>query len=103
MIKEFVREEFREDLKEGAVLLDFYSKTCGPCKMLAFLLKDIDGQLKDRVKIIKIDFEENKDLIEEYKVEGYPTLVMLKDGVEVSRKSGLQQKPVIVRMMEEVL
>lgn len=103
MIKEFVREEFREDLKEGAVLLDFYSKTCGPCKMLAFLLKDIDGQLKDQVKIIKIDFEENKDLIEEYKVEGYPTLVMLKDGVEVSRKSGLQQKPVIVRMMEEVL
>lgn len=103
MIKEFVREEFTEDRKEGAVLLDFYSKTCGPCKMLAFLLKDIDGQLKDQVKIIKIDFEENKDLIEEYKVEGYPTLVMLKDGVEVSRKSGLQQKPVIVRMMEEVL
>ena len=103
MIKDFVKEEFNEDLKAGAVLLDFYSKTCGPCKMLSFILKDIDSKFGEAVKIIKIDFEENAELIDEYKVEGYPTLVMLKDGVEVSRKSGLQQKPVIVGMIEEVL
>lgn len=103
MIKELVKEEFTNDLAKGAVLVDFYSKTCGPCKMLAFILKDIDTQLSDKVKIIKVDFEENPDLIEEFNIEGYPTLVMFKDGKELSRKSGLQQKPVIVKMIEEAI
>jgi thioredoxin 1 len=103
MIKELVKEEFNNDLAEGAVLVDFYSKTCGPCKMLAFILKDIDSKLGDKVKIIKVDFEENPDLIEKYNVEGYPTLIMFKDGKEVSRKSGLQQKPVISKMIEEAI
>ena len=103
MIKELVKEEFTADLSEGSVLVDFYSKTCGPCKMLSFILKDIDKKLGEKVKIIKVDFEENPDLIEEHKVEGYPTLIAFKDGKEVSRKSGLQQKPVIIKMIEEVL
>ena len=103
MIKELVKEEFTADLTEGSVLVDFYSKTCGPCKMLAFILNDIDKRFGEKVKIIKVDFEENPDLIEEHNVEGYPTLVAFKDGKEVSRKSGLQQKPVIIKMIEEVL
>ena len=103
MIKELVKEEFTADLSEGSVLVDFYSKTCGPCKMLSFILKDIDKKFGEKAKIIKVDFEENPDLIEEHKVEGYPTLVAFKDGKEVSRKSGLQQKPVIIKMIEEVL
>ena len=103
MLKEMVREEFEQDIAEGSVLLDFYSKTCGPCKMLAFVLQDVEKQFGDDVKIIKIDFEENPDLIEKYTVEGYPTLIMFKDGEELSRKSGLQQKPVIIKMIEESL
>ena len=103
MIKELVKEEFTADLSQGSVLVDFYSKTCGPCKMLSFILNDIDKNFGEKVKIIKVDFEENPDLIEEHKVEGYPTLVMFKYGKEVSRKSGLQQKPVIIKMIEEVL
>ena len=103
MIKELVKEEFTADLSEGSVLVDFYSKTCGPCKMLSFILKDIDKKVGDKAKIIKVDFEENPDLITEHKVEGYPTLIVFKDGKEVSRKSGLQQKPVIIKMIEEVL
>ncbi|MRI82770.1 thioredoxin [Aerococcaceae bacterium DSM 109653] len=103
MLKEMVREEFEQDIAEGSVLLDFYSKTCGPCKMLAFVLQDVEKQFGDDVKIIKIDFEENPDLIEKYNVEGYPTLIMFKDGVELSRKAGLQQKPVIIKMIEESL
>ena len=103
MIKELVKDEFNADLAEGAVLVDFYSKTCGPCKMLSFILNDIDKQFGDKVKIIKIDFEENPDLIDKYKVEGYPTLIMFKDGKELSRKAGLQQKPVIIKMIEEAL
>lgn len=103
MLKEIVLSEFKEDIAQGPVLLDFYSKTCGPCKMLAFILNDMEKEFGDQAKIIKIDFEEYKDLVDEYKVEGYPTLIMLKDGQEISRKAGLQQKPVIKSMIEEAL
>ncbi|MGX7106342.1 thioredoxin family protein [Hutsoniella sourekii] len=103
MLKEINRDEFQTDIASGAVLLDFYSKTCGPCKMLSFILNDMEKEFGDQVKIIKIDFEEYGDLVEEYKVEGYPTLIMLKDNEEISRKAGLQQKPVIKSMIEEAL
>ncbi|MGX7092196.1 thioredoxin family protein [Hutsoniella sourekii] len=103
MLKEINREEFQSDIQSGAVLLDFYSKTCGPCKMLSFILNDMEKEFGDQVKIIKIDFEEYGDLVEEYNVEGYPTLIMLKDNEEISRKAGLQQKPVIKAMIEEAL
>ena len=69
--------------------------------MLSFILKDIDKTYGEKVKIIKVDFEENPDLIEEHDVEGYPTLIMFKDG-RVSRKAGLQQKPVIINMIRRL-
>lgn len=103
MLKEIDLSTFEEDVKKGPVLLDFYSKTCGPCKMLSFILNDIDKTLADKGLIIKIDFEEHKDLVDKYNVQGYPTLIMYKDGLELSRKAGLQQKPVIEKMIEEAL
>lgn len=103
MIKELVREEFENDLQKEAVLLDFYSKTCGPCKMLSFILNDLDKKFGDKLNIIKIDFEENPELIQKHGIEGYPTLVMFKNGAEISRKAGLQQKPVIIKMIEEAM
>ena len=50
---------------------------------------------------MKIDFDKCKELVEEYGVAGYPTLILLKDGQEVKRLSGLQQKPVIIKMIED--
>ena len=101
MLKEVMEEEFRQSSKEGLVLADFYSTTCGPCKMLAFVLADVDKACGDKVKIMKLDFDKNRDLAEEYENTGYPTLVLLKDGKEVKRMTGLQQKPAIVKMIEE--
>ena len=107
MIKEFpgtvTHAELDPEIASGAVLLDFFSRTCGPCKMLAFVLQNIDKSLGEKVKFVKIPFEDNKDLVTEYGVEGYPTIVMLKDGKEVGRKAGLQQQPVIVSLINEAL
>lgn len=101
MLKEVNAAEFQELATEGLVLADFYSTTCGPCKMLGFVLKDVEKELGDAVKILKVDFDQNKELTEQYGVAGYPTLVLLKDGKEVSRLQGLQQKPVIVKMIQD--
>lgn len=99
MFKEFDAASFESDVQQGSVLVDFFSKNCGPCKMLDFILKDLDKNLGDDVAIIQVPFEENPDLVEAYKVEGYPTLIMFKDGQEIDRKQGLQQKPVIEKLI----
>lgn len=103
MIKEYDAATFEEDIAEGPVMVEFYSKTCGPCKMLSFILKDIDKKYGDDVKIVQVSFEENPDRVEEYNVEGYPTMIMLKDGEELERKTGLQQKPVVEKLIETAL
>ncbi len=103
MLKEIVAAEFDELALEGVVLVDFFSTTCGPCKMLSFVLGDVDKTMGDKVKILKVDFDKNKDLTAKYEVKGYPTLILMKDGVEVKRMAGLQQKPAIIKALNEIL
>lgn len=101
MVKEVEKAEFEQLVGQGRVLVDFFSSTCGPCKMLSFVLNDVDKTCGSKATILKVDFDKNQDLVEQYGVSGYPTLILLQDGVELKRVSGLQQKPFIIKMIEE--
>ena len=101
MLKEVSSAEFKETVNDGLVLADFFSTTCGPCKMLSSVLNDVEKEFGDDLKILKVDFDQNKDLTAEYGVTGYPTLILLKEGSEVARMQGLQQKPAIIKMIQE--
>ena len=103
MLKEVQTVEFNELYNKGVVVADFFSSTCGPCKMLAFVLADVEKNLGDKVTILKVNFDENKELTEKFAVKGYPTLIFFKDGEEVKRLQGLQQKPAIIKVIEELL
>ena len=87
--------------KKGPMLVEFYSKTCGPCKMLGFVLKDVDKTDPD-FRIYQVEFNENKELKDRCGVKGFPTLLFMKDGQEVSRLEGLKQKPVILKEIEKI-
>ena len=87
--------------KSGVMMVEFYSKTCGPCKMLSFVLKDIDKN-DPGFRIFTVDFDANQDLKERCKVKGFPTMLFMKDGVEVSRLEGLKQKPAIIQEIEKL-
>lgn len=102
MIKEINSSEYESMDKSGPYMLEFYSKTCGPCKMLGFVLKDIDKSKPD-LKIYQVEFNENKELKDQCGVKGFPTLLFMKDGKEVSRLEGLQQKPVVIKEIEKVV
>lgn len=98
-IREINSEELEGLVRENKkVLADFYSKTCGPCKMLSFVLKDVAKNVDD-VEIVTLDFDENKEALEKHNVTGYPTIILFNDGQEVERVKGLQQKPVILKMI----
>lgn len=101
MIQELTTEEFDALEKSGGMLVEFYSKTCGPCKMLSFVLKDID-KANPAFPIYTIDFDENQELKERCGVKGFPTMLFFKDGEEKSRMEGLKQKPAIIKAIAEV-
>ena len=101
MIQEINTEEYDALDAEGPMLVEFYSKVCGPCKMLSFVLRDIDKLMPD-FKIYTIDFDENQALKERLEVKGFPTILLMKDKKEVNRLTGLKQKPQIIKAIEQI-
>ncbi|MEH6537193.1 MAG: thioredoxin [Psychroserpens sp.] len=85
---------------EIPVLVDFFADWCGPCKMLAPILKQVKEELVDDVKIIKIDVDKNQPLAAQYQVRGVPTLLLFKNGKQVWRQSGVLQKNEIINVIK---
>lgn len=79
------------------VLIDFYAKWCGPCKMMAPVLKQVKDNLGDKVTIIKIDVDKNQNLAAKYQVRGVPTFMIFKNGQQLWRQSGVIEKEELIR------
>jgi thioredoxin 1 len=85
------------------VLVDFSAEWCGPCKILGPILKEVKDELKDSLKIVKIDVDKNRSLSEKYQVRGVPTMVLFKEGEQIWRQSGVLQKNEIIKVVQSYL
>lgn len=86
-------ERFESVLQSGgAVLADFYSETCVPCKRMAPVLEELEGELGGRVKIVKINVAEEGGQARKYGVQAVPTFIMFRNGSESSRIVGAVPK-----------
>lgn len=94
MIREVTAENFRAEIQNGITVADFFSPTCGPCKMMDAMLKEIE-QENPALNIIKLDAVKNRNMADSYHVLGYPTLAIFRDGKEQRRLIGLQSKEMI--------
>ena len=74
------------------VLLDFWAEWCGPCKMIAPILDEIASEYQDRVKIAKLNIDENPQTPHKFGIRGIPTLILFKNGTLEAQKVGAVSK-----------
>ena len=89
-IQTIKEDEFKNEILKSPipVLIDFWAEWCGPCKEIALILEEIVDEMKDKIKIVKINIDENPNIPNEYGIQSIPTLIILKKGSEISRKVG---------------
>ncbi|MDP5017284.1 MAG: thioredoxin, partial [Dolichospermum sp.] len=84
-------------------LVDFYADWCGPCQMMVPILEKVNLELKDRLRIVKIDTEKYKELASQYGIEALPTLVLFKQGKPVDKIEGVMQAAQLVQHLQPQL
>ncbi|MBD1381150.1 thioredoxin [Metabacillus arenae] len=92
-------QSFSTETSEGVVLADFWAPWCGPCKMIAPVLEELDQEMGDKVKIVKLDVDENQETAGKYGVMSIPTLLVFKDGEVVDKAVGFQPKEALAELL----
>ena len=93
--------EFNEKLATGRVLVDFYATWCGPCKMLAPILEEVDekGEAGDLL-IVKVDVDEASDIAMKFGIQSIPTLILFENGKAVKSQLGYMPKPQLLNFLK---
>ena len=95
------RENFEREVmnSDKPVLIDFWAPWCGPCRMLSPTISDIAEDFKDKVKVGKVNVDEEEELAAMFRVSSIPLLVVMKDGKVVNSAVGVRPTDQIVNML----
>ena len=88
---------------EKPVVLDFWAEWCQPCKMLAPTVEEIAGEYEDKVKVGKLNVDDNPSTATKYGIRGIPTLLFFKGGKVVQQVKGVKSKAEIKKIIDENL
>lgn len=101
--KQFTSFEELLSSSQLPVLVDFYAPWCGPCQMMAPILEQVNEQLKNRVRVVKINTDNYPDLATNYHILALPTLVLFKSTQPVDRIEGVMQAGQLITRLERFL
>ena len=104
-VKSITDESFDAEVlsHQGPVLVDFYTPTCGPCKMLAPTLEQVCETRSGRLKVVKIDASENLQSGVRFRLQVVPTLLLFRDGQTIGMRTGLLSRQQIDQWIETVI
>ena len=103
-----IKQQFNsfEELLSGSqipVLVDFYADWCGPCQMMAPILEQVNAQLKQRLRVVKIDTEKYPQLASKHQIQALPTLVLFKQGQPVERIEGVVPAQQLLQRLQSLI
>ena len=98
-------ENFEKDVINSSIptLVDFWAEWCGPCKQIGPVLEEISDEMKDKIKIIKLNIDENPETPQKYGVRGIPTLMLFIDGKLYDSKIGAMSKTSLNEWLEQAM
>lgn len=97
---------FEQEVKKSdtpIVVVDFWAPWCGPCRKLSPLIDEIADEFAGKIKVVKVNTDENLKLAQEYSISGIPSILLFKSGEAVERLVGLMQKSSLVSNIEKHL
>ena len=105
MVRVFTTENFDSEVLKSdiPVLVDFYADWCGPCKMMAPVVEKIDAEYGGKVKVGKINVDENPEIAGNYGVMTIPTIMVIKGGQVVEKTIGVQPKKALTNAIDKAL
>ena len=96
---------FQEMIAESEIplLIDFYAPWCGPCQLMAKILEQVNAQMKDQLRVVKINTDNYPDLATQYQIHALPTLVLFKQGQPVDRIEGVLRADQLVQHLQALV
>ena len=85
------------------VIVDFHALWCGPCKVQSPILKELASELGEKVRVIKIDVDQNNALASQYQIQSVPTLIVFKNSKPIWRQSGVVTKAVLKDVLKQYI
>jgi thioredoxin 1 len=104
-VKEINESQFEEEVtkSEIPVLVDFWAPWCGPCKMLGPVLEEVAAANDSRLKIVKVNVDENPDLAQKFEVMGIPSMFLFKNGDVIDSFTGAMSKQALTEKIDKYI
>ncbi len=103
-VKNVTGDNFQQEVLQEKlpVLVDFWAPWCGPCKMVGPIVETLAAENEGKLAVAKVNVDENKSLAVQYGIRGIPTLVFFKEGAEVKRIVGAQNKSQLQSAIDQI-
>ncbi|WP_252234532.1 thioredoxin domain-containing protein [Clostridium sp. ZS1] len=100
MIKQVYSFDFKKEIEDGTTVVNFYSNLGSPSKLVAPVFNEVEDEVADKAKFLKVNLDENRDLIKKYDILSIQSIMIFKKGKEVSKLNGFLPKEALKQNVE---